>query len=114
MKGLNTTLSMLRVAQLVGLSIYTKALEDIHYAKATTMESMLKNGQSQHNINAFIYRFEEDLARYKRKSVQSIINVHPKMFKEAVPFNDWPTAMHFLNENRVVLSEFLKKDEADD
>jgi hypothetical protein len=72
---------------------------------------MKENGASDHNINAIQVQFENETARFKRKSVAQIIDCHGSFFKQMVDFNDWPTAMRYLEENRAAVISFIKGDE---
>ena len=72
---------------------------------------MKENSDSEHNINAFTIRFNEELKRYKKKSVSQIIEAHGSFFKEVVEFADWESAMIFLEANRDSVMNFLTEDE---
>ena len=72
---------------------------------------MEENNASEHNINAFTIRFNEELERYKRKSISQIVDAHGSFFKEVVEFTDWKSAMVFLEANRDSVINFLTEDE---
>jgi len=111
---LNATRKSIRILQLTQVSclfIITRALENFHYAKQYRLAIMKENSDSEHNINAFTIRFNEELKRYKKKSVSQIIEAHGSFFKEVVEFADWESAMIFLEANRDSVMNFLTEDE---
>jgi hypothetical protein len=61
---------------------------------------MKENGESDHNIDAFKYLHNEELDRYKRKSVEEIVSVHGKIFDQVLDFDDWDSAMKYLETNK--------------
>ena len=108
LRSLTTSMALIRLSQLVALSIFAKTLEDIHYARVAKMEGMLKNKESQHNVEAFVYRFEDEIASYKRRCIKELIALHPQMFQGTVQFDDWKSAMKFLNDHRPVVEHILR------
>ena len=98
--GTRKSIQVVRLAQLVGLSIIARSLENFSHSKYYAMCTMKENGESDHNIDAFKYLHTEELDRYKRKSIEEIINVHGKIFNQVVDFDDWKSAMKYLETNK--------------
>ena len=69
---------------------------------------MQKTDASEQNINAFIHLFEEEVRDFKIKSVQQIIDAHPKFFHHVLEFDDWESGMKLLNKNKPELYAFLR------
>ena len=61
---------------------------------------MKENGESEQNLSAFKYLHTEELDRYKRRSIEEIVNVHGNIFNEVLDFDDWATAMKYLETNK--------------
>ena len=98
--GTRKSIQVVRLAQLVALSIIARSLENFSHSKYYAMCVMKESGESDHNIDAFKYLHTEELDRYKRKSIEEIINVHGKIFNQVVDFNDWKSAMKYLETNK--------------
>jgi len=98
--GTRKSIQVVRLAQLVGLSIIARSLENFSHSKYYAMCTMKENGESDHNIDAFKCLHTEELDRYKRKSIEEIINVHGKIFNQVVDFDDWKSAMKYLETNK--------------
>lgn len=112
-KATRASVLLLKAAQLVSLGLLARAMEDFYYAKIYRMEKMIESQESDHNISAFSYRMEEELAAYKKKSVQGLIELHPSFFKEIVEFDDWASGMEYLKKNEQVVQAFFSRREDD-
>ena len=108
-----TSINLIRLTQLVSLLIFSKSLEHFEYAKSTRLQIMQQNKESEHNMNAFNRAFEEEVETFKLKGIQFIMDYHSSHFKELLEFNDWPTAMKFLDKNKEVVFKFLVEDQND-
>ena len=104
------SLSLLRVTQAVSLFIIVRALEHFHYAKEYRLSIMKEDDASEQNIRAFLYRFDDEVKYYRTKSIRQIIEAHGTFFNQVVDFTDWKSAMVFLEANRELVEEFIKKE----
>jgi len=84
-------------------------MEDFYYAKIYRMEKMVESGESDHNVTAFSYRMEEEVAHFKDKSIQGLIALHPEFFASLVEFDDWKSAMKFLEAHKELVATFLSR-----
>ena len=104
------SLSLLRVTQVVSLFIMVRALEHFHYAKEFRLSIMKENDASEQNIRAFLYQFDDEMKFYKTKCIRQIIEAHGNFFNQVVDFADWESAMVFLEGNKELVEEFIKKE----
>lgn len=104
------SVSLLQTTQVVALFITVRALEHFHYSKEYRLFTMKENNASDQNISAFKLQFEDEIAYFKRKSIRQIIESHGSFFGQIVGFNDWKSAMLFLEKNKESVKEFIKKD----
>ena len=100
MIGTRKSIQVVRLAQLVGLSIIARSLENFSHSKYYAMCVMKESGESDHNIDAFKCLHTEELDRYKRKAIAEMINVHGKIFDQVIDFDDWKSAMKYLETNK--------------
>ncbi len=110
LKSTRASVLLLRASQLVSVGLLAKAMEDFYYAKTYRMEKMIESGASDHNVMAFSYLMEEEIAHYKKRSIRGLIELHPEFFQSTVEFEDWESAMRFLNNHREVVDRFFKRD----
>jgi|TARA_Y100000034_G_C6711487_1_gene314310 hypothetical protein len=101
---------ILRSSQLIGLFVLSRALEDFYYAKEFRLGVMNEDGDSKQNITAVGYRFDEEVSTFKRKSIKKIIEAHGNFFDQLVDFNDWKSAMVFLEDNRKYIIDFVTRE----
>ena len=108
-----TSLTALKATHGAALAIITKALEDFYNAKIYRMQKMIESDESDHNINALSYLMEEEISYYKKKAVQNLIDAHPKFFKQLIEFEDWDSAMVFLQTHKEFAAHFLMRSKDD-
>jgi|TARA_Y100000296_G_scaffold85848_1_gene123774 hypothetical protein len=97
------SINMLKGAQLTCLLMLARSMEHFSYSRALRLHHMKTAESSQHNIQAFTYRFEEELIHYKKRSIEEIINAHPGPFERCVEFDSWRSGMKYLEENKDLL-----------
>jgi len=107
-RATRASIAILKATQLVSLYILTRSLEHFAFGRETRLHYMRRAEESEHNINAFLRLYNKEVEDYKRRSVQQIIDAHPKFFQQAVEFDDWESAMKLLNKNKPEMYAFLR------
>ena len=110
LNAIKKSIIILRSSQLIGLFVLSRALEDFYYAKEFRLGVMNEDGDSKQNITAVGYRFDEEVSTFKRKSIKKIIEAHGNFFEQLVDFNDWKSAMVFLEDNRKYIIDFVTRE----
>tara|TARA_R100000808_G_scaffold19251_1_gene41862 strand:- start:545 stop:823 length:279 start_codon:yes stop_codon:yes gene_type:complete len=77
-----------------------KALENMSYARDLVLENMIKTEKSSSQISFFQLKFEEDVRLFKERAIDVLIYCHPPFFKPTLEFDDWRSAMEFLEKNK--------------
>ena len=113
MIGTRKSIQVVRLSQLVGLSVIARSLENFSYSKYYAMRVLEENGESDHNVNAFKYLHNEEMDRYKRRSIEEMINVHGKIFDQVVDFDDWKSAMKHLETNKEEFIDLMYRSKDD-
>lgn len=98
------------MCQTVSLFILAKSLENFEYSKVYRLNILKQENESQHNIDAFLLQHKDEITFFKDRSIKSIVEAHGDFFSSAIAFNDWNTAMRFLEQNRSVIIDFILKD----
>jgi hypothetical protein len=104
---------LVKASQLIGVSLLVKSMEDFYYAKIYRMEKMIESGESEHNITAFSYLMEEEVRHFKKKSIEGLVALHPHFFRPLLEFEDWKSAMQFLETNKEAAAAFLSRSSND-
>ena len=113
LKASRTSINMLRGAQLTCLLMLARSMEHFSYSRALRLHHMQMVESSAQNIQAFTYRFEDELIQYKKKSIEEIIDAHPGVFQQFVEFDSWRSGMRYLEENKDLL-ELIRQRSAND
>jgi len=98
-------LVMLKVSHCLSLYCLVKGIEHLTYTKNLRIAEMRDTGSSEKNIQAFSLNFDDEIGRFKRRSIREIINLHPAFYKDVIKFRDWDTAMEYLETEG---KEYLK------
>lgn len=108
-RATRTSFLLIRSAQLTSVALLAKAMEDFYFAKVYRMEKMVESGETNHNITAFSYRMEEEVDYYKKKAINTLITMHPQFFKQLIEFEDWRSAMKYLETHKDFAANFLHR-----
>ena len=74
---------------------------------------MRENGESEHNLSAFKHLHIEELDRYKRRAIEEIVGFHGKIFDQVLDFDDWSTAMKYLETNKQEFIDIMYRSKDD-
>jgi hypothetical protein len=100
LRALRLSLALIKVSHVIYLSSVIKALEHLSYAREMMLEHMARTDQKSASISAFEFRFDEEIRALKTRSINVIIKNHPSFFRPVLEFEDWPTAMKYLESHR--------------
>ena len=93
----------------VSLAIILKSIEEYSYAGAEKLNSLLKCGVlPEDDVYKKIETENEiQIQLLKNRSIATIIALHPEYFRSTLEFEDWDSAMLYLNKNKKVGQAFL-------
>ena len=60
---------------------------------------------------SFKLRFEEEVERFKKNGVDTIFTITPDIFHETIGFDDWASAMTYLQQHREEAFNFWRTNE---
>ena len=105
-----TSLMILKMSQIIYLTILMKCIEDWYYSHTLKLESLRKNGMNYRDELYVETKKDHDnnLQAFKDRSIKFLIDAHPGLFKEAIGFSDWRGAMKFLEKNKEMAILFNK------
>jgi len=70
---------------------------------------MLRTEKTATQISSFEWRFEDDIKLLKERSIGVLLQCHPSLFRQMMEFEDWDSAMKFLNEHQESALKFWEK-----
>jgi hypothetical protein len=104
--------NLLRAANLACLYTFVKSFERITYYNNLALNDYIKSGASERNIEVYKNNLDEEMRLFKSRCVKTLVDSKPALFRKMVSFDDWPTAMLYLNENRDFVLQLYKGKDA--
>jgi hypothetical protein len=89
---------LLQSAQVTSLLILVKSLQNYSYVKNFGANQLLKKEASQEEIDNYIKFIDNDIEFFKKTSVSQIIKDTPPHFSTITNFDDWDSAMAYLDK----------------
>ncbi len=108
-KSVNFFYHMIKISQLLSLFILARALEHFTYAKEFRVKTMIKNNDSEHNIDCTMNQFEEEITFFKRSSLKELKEIMTRSADTKNNFSDWDSARVYLANNTEFILTFMKK-----
>ena len=107
LRSARISLTLIKVAQLISLGVLARSMESIRYAGTYKIQHLEKTGFSDNKIKVFKWQHEAEVEDYKIRSINNIINCHSSTFKDMLEFDDWNSAMRYLEKNKDLINEFF-------
>jgi|8_EtaG_2_1085327.scaffolds.fasta_scaffold269361_2 hypothetical protein len=111
LKEIRLGLVMLKISHCLSLYTIVRGVESLEYTKAMRLNELRLKEESERNVKAYQLNFDADIKLYKDKSIREIINMHPKFYRDLIEYDDWDSAMRFLNEEGIeYIKHFINKE----
>ena len=107
-RSAGTSLSLLRASHIIYLSSLIKVMEHLSYAREIMREHMIKSEKNGSQISLFEIRFEEEINQFQERAIDVLLYCHPPFFRQMMEFDDWESAMSFLDENKESALQFWR------
>lgn len=84
-----------------------------HYVTSETLMRFYldKTDADDQTKRSFAIRYENDLEGFKKNGIEAVFNITPEIFHDSIGFDDWPSAMAYLQQNRQEAFNFWRKGE---
>ena len=97
-----TSVAIVRMANIVGLSILVKCIEEFSYANTVKLSALRDRGLTRDDE---AYRAEKQIDQkimlnFKDGAVKHLTLAHSGIFRKVMPYTDWRSAMRFLESNK--------------
>ena len=104
---------MIKMSHVIYLSSLIKSLENLSYTRELVLEHLIRTERTATQISTFEMSFNKDVEHFKTKSINTIIHTHPKFFKPILEFDDWASAMKYLETNKKAALAFWRNSRND-
>lgn len=103
------SLSLVKCAELISLAMLAKSVEGYEFSRNRALKKLIDNGHSDSKIKNQKIASENEILKYKEASVISLTQCYNEFFINFCKFEDWASAMKYLEENRYFAQAFLNK-----
>tara|TARA_R100000995_G_scaffold81486_1_gene54334 strand:- start:433 stop:807 length:375 start_codon:yes stop_codon:yes gene_type:complete len=104
------SIQLLQLSNLVSLFLLTRALENFEHSRALCLKDLKQRDASERNIDIYKSNLNEEIESFKNKSISGLLELHPDFFKQVIPYDDWDSAMKYLESNKnVIVTTYLQK-----
>ena len=108
-RATSLAVSLITSAHLIALYMFVKSFEKITYYNQLAFNDYTKKERSERNIAVFKNNLDEEVLLFKRKCINVLLGATPKIFRKVVPYDDWTTAMVYLNIHREFVLKLFKE-----
>ena len=100
---------LVKMAHIIYLTSLIKSLEHMSYARELVLESLIKTERNATQISIFEKRYGEDFKHFKTKAIKTLIHAHPPFYLNMLEFDDWASAMTYLQNNKKTALAFWER-----
>ena len=111
LKSARLSLGVIKCAELIALLILARSLENYEYASNHKLKKLIDTGFSDSKIKKYKLTTEAELAIYKEASIATLLLCYNDLFRNFCKFDNWETAMKYLQENKNFAYTFLQPKE---
>lgn len=112
-RSLKISIGLIRVSQLVSLAVLSKSMENFYYSHTSLVRQMREQGKDDKTIKKTRRAFNMEISNFKEKSIQQILDLHPDFYNPIVDFDNWKSAMKYLEDNQHFVLQLLNQEKDD-
>jgi len=105
------SLSLLVYSQVIYLSCMVKILESLLQIKYFSNGIRSSAKEMSPVCNQINKKVDMEISILKDNSINYLINMHPKFYRESLKFEDWDSSMRFLKDKKQEAFNFWKHNE---
>lgn len=102
LRSTRLSLSLIKYSQIIYLSCVHKAVEHLSGIKP------MVEGADDTISGDLQQKIDEQISILKNNSINYLINMHPKFYRESLIFDDWESSSNFLEEKKEEAFNFWK------
>jgi hypothetical protein len=96
------SLSLITYSQIIYLSCMRSAVERLSEIKQDAVD---EHNETHDELQQ---KIDEQISILKNNSINYLINMHPKFYRESLAFDDWESSLNFLEEKKEEAFNFWK------
>ena len=112
-RSVKISIGLIRVSQLIGLAVLAQSMENFYHSHTARLRQMRENNESEKNIKDVRRSFNVEISSYKEGAIKEMLGLHPTAYAPIVDFDNWKSAMKYLEENREYVIKLLTQDKND-
>ena len=112
-RSLKISIGLIRVSQLVSLAVLAKSMENFYYSHTSRLRQMKEQDETQNEIKDTRRSFNMEITNYKEKAIKEILDLHPDFYNPIIEFDNWKSAMKYLEDNKQFVLKLLNQDKND-
>ncbi len=97
-KHAKASILLLQSAQVTSLLVLVKCLQNYSYVKNFGCNQLAKKEASADEVNSYIKFIDNEIEFFKKTSISQIIKDTPEHFLPITAFDDWDSAMLYLQK----------------
>jgi hypothetical protein len=105
------SLSLIVYCQVIYLSSMVKILENLLQVKYFVKGLQHTTGEMNPLYDQIDQKVNNEISILKDNSINYLINMHPKFYRESLKFEDWDSSMRFLKDKKQEAFNFWSHDE---
>lgn len=112
-RSVKTSIGLIRVSQLISLAVLAKSMENFYYSHTARVRQMREDDESDKNIKDLRRSFNVEISNYKEKAIKEMLDLHPRAYAPIVDFDNWKSAMKYLEDNKQYVLALINQDKND-
>lgn len=113
LRSIRISIGLIRVSQLVSLAVLAKSMENFYQSHTYRVRHMRDHGKQDKDIKKVRREFNMEISNYKEKAIQQILELHPNFYNPIIDFDNWKSAMKYLDDNQKFVLQLLNQDKDD-
>jgi len=113
LRSVKISIGLIRVSQLVSLAVLAKSMENFYYSHTSRLRQMKEQDETQNNIKDTRRSFNMEITNYKEKAIKEMLDLHPDFYNPIIEFDNWKSAMKYLEDNKQFVLKLLNQDKND-
>jgi len=107
------SIGLIRVSQLISLMVLAKSMENFYYSHTDRLRRMRENDEGEKDIKEVRRSFNMEISNYKERTIKEVLDLHPNFYSPIVNFDNWNSAMKYLEDNKEYVLKLLTPDKND-
>ena len=112
-RSIKISINLIKISQLISLAVLAKSMENFYYAHTSQLRKMREDGSSEKDIKDLRRSFNLEISNYKERAIKEILDSHPSFYEPLVHFDNWKSAMKYLNEHSELTHQLINQDKND-